>query len=101
MKNTLYLMLAALVGIFILQNCKHEVPDKPEETKSVPVTTSDTCHFDTVYFVNDILPIIQSNCAQSGCHDAISREDDVQLTDYDNMKGPLRARRRGFRRTRR
>jgi len=75
-----------ILGIFILQNCKHEIPNKngfPGDP--TPVTLADTCSLDTVYFVNDILPILLSNCAQSDCHDAIAQEDGVILTDYDNI----------------
>lgn len=82
MKRILLTAVAGALFLFSLQNCKHEVP---KITSTTPRTVSHTCSLDTVYFVNDILPIILSNCAQSGCHDAITREDDVQLTDYDNI----------------
>lgn len=78
-----------MLGAFAyLESCKHEPDDDVTPggtTEPTDVTSSDTCSLDTVYFVNDILPIIQSNCAQSGCHDAASRQDGVQLTDYDNI----------------
>jgi hypothetical protein len=44
-----------------------------------------TCSPDTVYFKQMILPLIVSNCAMSGCHDAISKKDGVILTDYTNI----------------
>ncbi len=44
-----------------------------------------TCSPDTVYFKQKILPLIVSNCAMSGCHDAISKKDGVILTDYTNI----------------
>lgn len=43
------------------------------------------CSPDTVYFENEILPLIISNCAMSGCHDAQSAEDGVILTNYTNI----------------
>ncbi|WP_395768998.1 c-type cytochrome [Aquirufa sp.] len=43
------------------------------------------CSPDTVYFKQKILPLIVSNCAMSGCHDAISKQDGVILTDYTNI----------------
>lgn len=43
------------------------------------------CSADTAYFVNDILPILQSNCAYSGCHDAISAKDGVILESYTSV----------------
>jgi len=43
---------------------------------------SANCSSDTVYFVNDVLPVLQSSCAVSGCHDAYSAEEGVIMTDY-------------------
>ncbi|MEZ5197024.1 MAG: c-type cytochrome domain-containing protein [Bacteroidales bacterium] len=40
------------------------------------------CDPDTVYFQNDILPLLQSSCGISGCHDPLTAEDDVILTSY-------------------
>lgn len=85
------LLLLLAVGIY---NCKHEIPQKPDpDPDPTPITQSDTCHLDTVYFVNDVLPIIISNCAKSGCHDAFTKEEGVQLTDYQNIinTGDVRA----------
>jgi uncharacterized membrane protein len=44
-----------------------------------------TCHPDTVYFQQQVLPVFISNCAMSGCHDAASRQEGVVLTDYNNI----------------
>ncbi|RYD57333.1 MAG: hypothetical protein EOP56_08470 [Sphingobacteriales bacterium] len=38
-----------------------------------------------VCFKRDILPIFISNCAKSGCHDAASRQDGFQFTDYNSI----------------
>jgi hypothetical protein len=87
-----YLLLVVLLGslLAVIQSCKHEpeediIPDNTGTSDTTKITTSDTCSLDTVYFVNDILPILTSNCAMSGCHDAATKEDGVQLTDYDNI----------------
>ena len=50
-----------------------------------PSTPAAKCSPDTVYFQQTILPLITSNCAMSGCHDAISKKDGVILTDYTNI----------------
>ena len=47
--------------------------------------TGSTCDPDTVYFQNQVLPLLQSNCAVSGCHDATTRREGVQLTDYNSV----------------
>lgn len=54
-----------------------------------PVPTI-TCSPDTVYFKQKILPLLVSNCAMSGCHDAISKKDGVILTDYTNIMREVR-----------
>lgn len=52
-----------------------------------PSTPSNvTCSPDTVYFQQTILPLITSNCAMSGCHDAISHKEGVILTDYAHIR---------------
>ncbi len=43
------------------------------------------CDPDSVYFSNQILPILISNCTQSGCHNDQDREDGVVLTSYQNL----------------
>lgn len=68
-------LFSALV-IFI--SCSHDpyylnVPD--------PIITSN-CNADTVYFVNEVLPLLQSGCGVSGCHSAASAEEGVVMTDY-------------------
>lgn len=91
MKKFLPFLIIVLVSVAIFQSCKHEPDDNifpndnTTDTTKPPVTVADTCSPDTVYFVNDILPIITSNCAMSGCHDANSRQDGVQLTDYSSI----------------
>lgn len=39
----------------------------------------------TVCFQRDILPILQSNCAMSGCHDSQTREEGIELTSFQTM----------------
>jgi hypothetical protein len=43
------------------------------------------CDPNTVYFQNQVLPILISNCAKAGCHDANSRQDGVELTSYQSV----------------
>ncbi len=40
---------------------------------------------DTAYFQYDVLPIFVSSCATKGCHDAITKAESYQLTDYANI----------------
>lgn len=43
------------------------------------------CDPDTVYFANDILPLLNSSCGISGCHDAATASDGVNLTTYSSI----------------
>ncbi len=44
--------------------------------------TSPTIQVDSVCFSRDILPMMNSNCAMSNCHDATSHKDGLVLTSY-------------------
>jgi hypothetical protein len=75
----------------IISACKHEtlellLPGNGGGTNN-PIDTNKTVPCDTniVYFKSDILPIIVSNCAMSGCHDAITAKEGVILDNYANI----------------
>jgi hypothetical protein len=74
---TVFLLLA-------VSSCKHhpilvDNPTNPIDT--TPVTPEDT----TICFESQVLPIFQSNCAMTGCHDAITHEKGIILTSYNNI----------------
>jgi hypothetical protein len=63
--------------LLFMATCVHEVPVDPAAsaatTPTTPtpapvVPTGKTCSADSVYFTNDILPLITSNCSMSTCH---------------------------------
>ena len=41
---------------------------------------------DSVCFTNDVLPLFQTYCASTGCHDAATAAEDLNLTNYTNIK---------------
>lgn len=43
------------------------------------------CDPDTVYFQNEILPLLVSSCGVAGCHDPETAEGGVILTDYTSI----------------
>jgi len=72
------------VLVFILNSCKHDpliqqiIIAKPIDTVVIIPPLTGIC------FQDQILPIIQSNCAKSGCHNVASSEK-VMLTNYNNI----------------
>ena len=96
MKQFLFVGLTLIIIIFITSiGCKHEPSVIPiliiKDTTSITTvvdkgdSTGWKCSADSVYFQYDVLPILVSACARSGCHDAITHESDYQLTDYANV----------------
>lgn len=81
----------AISLILVLSSCKHDPVVFPE---SVPENgtvngngnyNTGPCSPDTVYFQNQVLPLIISNCTQSGCHDAVSHQGGIILDNYANI----------------
>jgi uncharacterized membrane protein len=60
-------------------------------TVIIPSVPAVNCSPDTVYFQQSVLPLITSNCSMSGCHDAISHKEGVNLTDYTNIRKEVSA----------
>ncbi|MBL7808247.1 MAG: c-type cytochrome [Saprospiraceae bacterium] len=98
-KLILAFAVCALASGIFLPSCRHELgqlpilPVDPSDTTVVPPPPDDPvdtsgvpCNPDTVYFENQILPLLVSNCGMSGCHDPISHEDGVITTDYTHIR---------------
>lgn len=84
------LLTAILLLPVILLSCKHEPEDlspvNPGSGDTIPVITDEpVCDPDTVYFQNDVLPILISGCGMSGCHDAETAQERVILTSYESV----------------
>lgn len=79
------LTLVLFLGLFI--SCKHdpEVSTVPPNSNDNNGGSSEPCNSNTVYFEQQILPLIVSSCAQPACHDADNPEDGVNLTDYNHI----------------
>ncbi|MDX2134499.1 MAG: c-type cytochrome domain-containing protein [Saprospiraceae bacterium] len=82
-------------------SCKHdpffsELPD-PADTTAPPdpgggggTSTGVACDPDTVYFQNDVLPLLVSRCSESGCHNETSAEEGIILTSYERVKSTVK-----------
>ena len=91
LKKIYFYLVSGVFSITLFISCKHVVPDQPTTagngtgTGNSVSTPSITCDPNTIYFQQQVLPILISNCTMSGCHDAASRQDGVILTTYNNI----------------
>lgn len=63
-------ILTSLVLLAMVQSCEHSTTAN---------STSNIC------FERDILPIFNSKCAMAGCHDAATKADGYELTNYNTI----------------
>ncbi len=103
MKHQKQIAFLSVVAFFLvivsfgsLTGCKHD-PTLPDVNgpgdDTTGVVTGTPCNPDSVYFELQVLPILRSSCAMSGCHDEASRRDGVILTSYQRVMqtGGIRA----------
>ena len=91
-RNLLFLMLLAIA----LSSCKHEPPIFPED----PLLGGNgngngngngggeevVCDSTVIYFQQQVLPILTSNCAVPGCHNVGTDDnDEIQITSYESL----------------
>jgi hypothetical protein len=92
-----WLGLFMCIAILFFASCEHEPgvqpvdpgpgPD-PIDTTDNPIDTTThgtPCDPNKVYFEMQILPLLKSNCAKSGCHDAITHEEGISLDSDQNV----------------
>jgi hypothetical protein len=83
-----FLAMCAVIVLLmlLLESCVHEPLVAPVNNPGEPDPTVDEqCDPAVVYFENEILPLLVSNCAKSGCHDAATAEDGVILNSYASV----------------
>jgi len=70
--------------MLLIFSCKHPYGELPDSaTQSGDTTTA--CDPTKIYFQQQVLPILVSNCAMSGCHDDASHKEGVILTSYSKV----------------
>lgn len=91
--------LIYIIPVLVLTTaCQHEplytpvnVEDPNGNGNGNGNNNGESCDEDIVYFVNDVLPILTSNCAISGCHGGGSAQDGVNLSNYAGIREQLEA----------
>lgn len=78
MKKELIIFFMLLISVLFFNFTKNN-------TKNGEQPTMTDCDSTIVYFQQQILPILQSNCAKSGCHTEKDRKHGVVLNSYENL----------------
>jgi hypothetical protein len=79
-----------ILSLILLMACKHD-PEvlstvDPIDTTGIIDNTSH-CSPDTIYFEQQVLPLLRSGCAKSGCHDVASHKEGIVLDSYSSILG--------------
>jgi hypothetical protein len=76
-----------ILSIIILSGaCRHIIPFPIDSGITGGVgNTTNPCDSTKIYFQQQVLPILVSNCAQSGCHDNGSHKEDIILVSYNSV----------------
>lgn len=86
LKYCFWILFAFLMLFF--GACKSE-PIIPDGGIQIPIEQDpgdeNPCPEGVISFQHEVLPIMISACAYSGCHDAATAEDDVVLDSYENV----------------
>ena len=80
-------VLTMILSFALLPGCKHEpfATDITDPGDTTNVNPGTPCDSQVVYFESQVLPILQSNCAMSGCHDEASHEEGIVLTSFTRV----------------
>ncbi len=93
--NRFLMILIISISLFNMSSCKHEIPG-PAAGNGGGGNGNGTgggngggngipCDPNVIYFEQQVLPILISSCAKSGCHNSASAQDGVILNSYANV----------------
>ena len=92
--RTLKGITVLLCAILIVISCRHVLPfpidtgttgGNGSGTGGGGNTSSDTCDQSKIYFQQQVLPLLVSNCAQSGCHDNATHREGIIIVSYASV----------------
>jgi Cytochrome C oxidase, cbb3-type, subunit III len=79
MKKAIAVILIIVVTVSVVSvSCKHSI-DYPPAQEALDKQAPEVC------FENDVLPLFQSYCGKSGCHNTASHKGDYKLNSYANI----------------
>jgi len=87
------IVIAASILIMLIFTCTSDPiiveissePINPPGTGTIITAVETNVCVDRISFKREILPLVVSSCAYSGCHDAATAEEGVVLTDYQKI----------------
>ncbi|MBL7962311.1 MAG: hypothetical protein JNM31_00575 [Flavobacteriales bacterium] len=87
---TIGLIVLAVLLLFTLPGCKHEPLFPPVDDNGGNGggggTDPDPCDPNTVYFQQQVLPLLISNCAIPGCHNTATDDNDwIEITSFTSL----------------
>ncbi|MBL7740034.1 MAG: hypothetical protein JNK14_12525 [Chitinophagaceae bacterium] len=85
----LKVMLFLSASLLLVVSCKHRIDGINDPGNSDPGNggggSAVPCDPNKIYFQQQVLPILVSNCALGGCHDDASHQDGIILTSYEKV----------------
>ncbi len=83
-KSLVFFSLFSVLVILLVWSCTKDKTPRPVST------THEPCDPTKIYFQTQVMPIFNSNCAMSGCHDATTRQDGVNLSTYEGIRNEVK-----------
>lgn len=82
------MLFFTVLMMLVLTSCKHEptlLPKTENGNDNGNGNEQSTCDPDSAYFQTQVMPILVSNCAKSGCHNVQDHEEGIVLNNYNNI----------------
>ncbi|MBK7872660.1 MAG: c-type cytochrome [Saprospiraceae bacterium] len=85
-KKIISIFTSVLMTVLLMTSCQHDpilvIDPQHDENSGDTTQVGNVCNPDSIYFAKDVLPILATNCALSGCHDAQTHKEGIALIDY-------------------